>query len=764
MVRNFAPAIALLFAVFAFLSSQDALSQDILPEPLPDIVDTAIAAGSFNTLIAAVQAAGLEDTLRGEGPFTVFAPTDDAFAALPEGTLDSLLLPENLDQLVSILTYHVVPGKLMAADVSAMDTLETVNGDPLAVTLVNGNVTLGPATVIQADIEASNGVIHVIDNVVLPVIEEPLPDIVDTAIAAGSFNTLVAAVQAAGLEDTLRGEGPFTVFAPADDAFAGLPEGTLDSLLIPENLDQLTSILTYHVVPGKLMAADVVGMTSIDTVNGQPLTVTVMNGNVMIDGANVILTDIGASNGVIHVIDAVVMPPPEPLPDIVDTAIAAGSFNTLVAAVQAAGLEDTLRGEGPFTVFAPADDAFAGLPEGTLDSLLIPENLDQLTSILTYHVVPGKLMAADVVGMTSIDTVNGQPLTVTVMNGNVMIDGANVILTDIEASNGVIHVIDAVVLPEEEEDRDFTNVFFLELSEGLNMVSLPLEPAEPYTARSFAQAVEATVVIRYNTEKRKFEGFTPLMEGDGFAIEGGQGYIVNRMTTGIVTFVGAAWSNQLPVKAAPPVEKIGSAWAFAVTGKLDSASSSSGLEESLQAYTVTVRNLRTGSAAADSVTQNGSFAAVFADLNRNPVVQTGDNLEIVIRDASGKIVSGPVLAQIGNGDIRKAFKDRILRFGYIIPEKSTLLQNYPNPFNPETWIPYQLSESSDVNIRIYDSLGTLVKTLAFGYKEAGIYSSKSEAAYWDGMTESGELAASGVYFYTMQAGPFVSTYKMILMK
>ena len=764
MVRNFAPAIVLLFAVFAFLSSQDALSQDILPEPLPDIVDTAIAAGSFNTLIAAVQAAGLEDTLRGEGPFTVFAPTDDAFAALPEGTLDSLLLPENLDQLVSILTYHVVPGKLMAADVSAMDTLETVNGDPLAVTLVNGNVTLGPATVIQADIEASNGVIHVIDNVVLPVIEEPLPDIVDTAIAAGSFNTLVAAVQAAGLEDTLRGEGPFTVFAPADDAFAGLPEGTLDSLLIPENLDQLTSILTYHVVPGKLMAADVVGMTSIDTVNGQPLTVTVMNGNVMIDGANVILTDIGASNGVIHVIDAVVMPPPEPLPDIVDTAIAAGSFNTLVAAVQAAGLEDTLRGEGPFTVFAPADDAFAGLPEGTLDSLLIPENLDQLTSILTYHVVPGKLMAADVVGMTSIDTVNGQPLTVTVMNGNVMIDGANVILTDIEASNGVIHVIDAVVLPEEEEDRDFTNVFFLELSEGLNMVSLPLEPAEPYTARSFAQAVEATVVIRYNTEKRKFEGFTPLMEGDGFAIEGGQGYIVNRMTTGIVTFVGAAWSNQLPVKAAPPVEKIGSAWAFAVTGKLDSASSSSGLEESLQAYTVTVRNLRTGSAAADSVTQNGSFAAVFADLNRNPVVQTGDNLEIVIRDASGKIVSGPVLAQIGNGDIRKAFKDRILRFGYIIPEKSTLLQNYPNPFNPETWIPYQLSESSDVNIRIYDSLGTLVKTLAFGYKEAGIYSSKSEAAYWDGMTESGELAASGVYFYTMQAGPFVSTYKMILMK
>jgi len=455
---------------------------------------------------------------------------------------------------------------------------------------------------------------------------------------------------------------------------------------------------------------------------------------------------------------------PDTLPDIVDTAIAAGSFSTLVAAVQAAGLEDTLRSEGPFTVFAPTDDAFAALPEGTLDSLLLPENLDQLVSILTYHVVPGKLMAADVVGMTSIDTVNGQPLTVTVMNGSVMIDDANVTQTDIETSNGVIHIIDAVVLPEEEEDRDYTNVFFLELSEGLNMVSLPLEPAEPHTARSFAQAVEATVVIRYNTETGRFEAFTPPMEGNGFPIEGGQGYIINRMTSGVVTFVGAAWVNQPPAQAAPPAAKLNSAWAFAVTGKLDLTSSYSGLVDSSQVYNVTARNLRTGSVATDPVMKNGSFAAVFADLNRNPVVQAGDNLEIVIKDASGKIVSGPVVGQIGNGDISRAFTNHILRFGYIAPEKSMLLQNYPNPFNPETWIPYQLSERSDVNIRIYNSSGTLVRILALGHKEAGIYSSKSEAAYWDGMTQSGELAANGVYFYTMQAGSFASIRKMIVLK
>jgi uncharacterized surface protein with fasciclin (FAS1) repeats len=759
MVRR--SMLAILLAVILSMSflSQDVLSQD----PLPDIVDTAIAAGSFNTLVAAVQAAGLEDTLRGEGPFTVFAPTDDAFAALPEGTLDSLLLPENLDQLTSILTYHVAPGMLMAADVVGMTSIDTVNGQSLTVTVMNGSVMIDDANIIQTDIETANGVIHVIDAVVIPP-PEPLPDIVDTAVAAGSFDTLVAAVQAAGLEDTLRGEGPFTVFAPTDDAFAALPEGTLDSLLLPENLDQLTSILTYHVAPGMLMAADVVGMTSIDTVNGQPLTVTVMNGSVMIDNANIIQTDIETANGVIHVIDAVVIPPPEPLPDIVDTAVAAGSFDTLVAAVQAAGLEDTLRGEGPFTVFAPTDDAFAALPEGTLDSLLLPENLDQLTSILTYHVTPGMLMAADVVGMTSIDTVNGQPLTVTVMNGTVMIDDASIIQTDIETANGVIHVIDAVVLPEEEEDRDYTNVFFMELSEGLNMVSLPLEPAEHYDARSFVHAVEATVVIRYNTETGRFEGFTPLMQGGGFAIEGGQGYIINRTTSGVVTFVGAAWSNQPPVQAAPPMAQPNSAWAFAVTGKLDLKSSSPGLMDSSQVYSVTVRNLRTGSVATDSVTQNGSFAAVFADLNRNAVVHAGDNLEIVIKDASGGIVSGPMVTQIGSGDIGKAFRDHIMRFGHIVPEKSILLQNYPNPFNPETWIPFNLAKESDVSVKIYDASGRLVRSLILGRREAGVYMDKSRAAFWDGRSNTGEVVSSGIYFYNITAGDFSATRKMIVKK
>lgn len=134
--------------------------------------------------------------------------------------------------------------------------------------------------------------------------------------------------------------------------------------------------------------------------------------------------------------------------DIVDTAVDASDFNTLVAAVTAADLVETLKGEGPFTLFAPTDQAFSNLPEGTLEDLLAPENKDKLISVLTYHVVPGKVMAAEVVELTEAETVNGQTLSIQVQNGKVMVDAATVIKTDIECRNGVIHVIDAVLLPD----------------------------------------------------------------------------------------------------------------------------------------------------------------------------------------------------------------------------------------------------------------------------------------------------------------------------
>jgi uncharacterized surface protein with fasciclin (FAS1) repeats len=280
-----------------------------------------------------------------------------------------------------------------------------------------------------------------------------LKDIVDTAVADGRFTTLVAAIGAAELVDTLKGEGPFTVFAPTDDAFAALPAGTVDELLKPENKQKLTDILLYHVVSGKVMAAEVTALTSATTVLGKDVAVKVDMGNVYINEAKVIITDIATSNGVIHVIDAVLLPPSEDAAmeeknTIIDIAVADGRFTTLAAALTAADLVETLSGEGPFTVFAPTDDAFAALPAGTLDSLLLPENKQQLIDILLYHVVSGKVMAADVVTLTSAQTVLGKDVTITVKDGKVFLnDTVQIIITDIEASNGVIHVIDAVLLP-----------------------------------------------------------------------------------------------------------------------------------------------------------------------------------------------------------------------------------------------------------------------------------------------------------------------------
>jgi uncharacterized surface protein with fasciclin (FAS1) repeats len=262
-------------------------------------------------------------------------------------------------------------------------------------------------------------------------------DIVQTAIEAGSFKTLVTAVKAADLVDTLQSPGPFTVFAPTDDAFAKLPKQTLSELL--EQPDRLAAILEYHVLPGRVMAEDVLRLTSAKTALGQSVSIDTTRG-VKINDAKVIRTDIETSNGIIHVIDSVLIPDN----DIIETARAAGSFTTLLAALEAAELTDALRGDGPFTVFAPTDEAFAKLPKGTLEALL--NDIPKLQSILTYHVVPGKVLSEDVVRLASAKTLQGQKVRIGSAS-SVTVDNARVVTTDITATNGVIHVIDTVLLP-----------------------------------------------------------------------------------------------------------------------------------------------------------------------------------------------------------------------------------------------------------------------------------------------------------------------------
>ena len=270
-------------------------------------------------------------------------------------------------------------------------------------------------------------------------------DIVQTAVAAGSFKTLAAALESADLVGALQGEGPFTVFAPTDEAFAKLPKDQLAMLLEPKNKALLQAILTYHVVAGDMPAREVLKSEFATTLNGQRIDFSATDAGVMVDGATILKTDIECSNGVIHVIDTVIIPSTN---DIIATAVEAGSFKTLAAALTAAQLVETLQGEGPFTVFAPTDDAFAALPEGTVESLLLPENRAKLSAVLTYHVVPGRVYADTVAAGHEFKTVQGQHLKSRTDGSTVYVGKAKVVTADIETSNGVIHVIDAVLLPQ----------------------------------------------------------------------------------------------------------------------------------------------------------------------------------------------------------------------------------------------------------------------------------------------------------------------------
>ncbi|MFI4896824.1 MAG: fasciclin domain-containing protein [Phycisphaerales bacterium JB059] len=274
--------------------------------------------------------------------------------------------------------------------------------------------------------------------------EGPKKDLVETAVGAGQFTILAKALTEAGLVEALKGKGPFTVFAPTDEAFKKLPKGTLETLLKPENKDQLVSILTYHVVSGNVLASDVVKLNNAATLNGQRVDITTGSGGVMVDQAKVIATDVKASNGTIHVIDTVMLPEDK---DIVGVASEAGSFGTLIAAAKAAGLVPALTGEGPLTVFAPTDEAFAALPPGTVESLLKPENREKLRSILLLHVVEGRVYSEQAAELSEAKTLQGQSVGIKPWDGTLKVGGASVVSADIEASNGVIHVIDRVILP-----------------------------------------------------------------------------------------------------------------------------------------------------------------------------------------------------------------------------------------------------------------------------------------------------------------------------
>ncbi len=426
---------------------------DTVLEPaaaLPTIVGLAATSEDLSILVAAVTAAGLVDTLNSEGPFTVFAPTNKAFeTAIAALGLTAEDLLANKELLSTILTYHVVAGELFAADVLAKETLETVQGEDITVDA--DNVKVNDSGIVQTDLKASNGVVHIIDTVLLPpsLTEPELGTIVDIASEATDLSILVAAVKAAGLVDTLNSEGPFTVFAPSNAAFeAALAALNLTAEELLANTELLTTVLTYHVVAGEFFAADVLAKETLETVQGEDITVDA--DNVKVNDSGIIQTDIKASNGVIHLIDAVLLPPSlteEPTPSIVDTVVNNPDFSILLAAVQKAGLVDALSAEGPLTVFAPNNEAFENLAHHLEIEVADLLELPNLKDILLYHVAEGALDAATIAKHDAVKTLQGSNIHVSVSDGSVFLNHSKVIAADIKVSNGIIHVIDGVLLP-----------------------------------------------------------------------------------------------------------------------------------------------------------------------------------------------------------------------------------------------------------------------------------------------------------------------------
>ena len=422
------------------------------------VVDVVVDSDDHTLLEAAVIEADLAGALSGDGPFTVFAPTDDAITALVAElgiTAEDLLALEGLGD---ILLYHVVNATAMSTDLSDGQMITTMLGEDVTISIMDGTVMVNDATVTVADIAADNGVVHVIDAVLLPPTPEVTPTVAQIIADSEVHGVLAAVLDSTGLDEALAGPGPFTVFAPTDAAFDALPPEVILGLLMDNAA--LTNVLTYHVAGDSLTSGDLSDGQQITTLFGEDVTVSIMDGTVMINDATVIVADLIGSNGVVHVIDAILLPPVPTPATVVDIVVNSPAHNILEVAVVAAGLVDALSGEGPFTVFAPTDDAFAALPAGLIDELLA-DPTGALTDILTYHVVAGAAaMSTDLTDGQTIATLQGEEVTISIDGMMVMVNDATVIVADLVADNGVVHVIDAVLsLPSGVNNVDLGSLF-----------------------------------------------------------------------------------------------------------------------------------------------------------------------------------------------------------------------------------------------------------------------------------------------------------------
>lgn len=459
-----------LFLAFTSCSDDDNGTNPPEPEVEVTIVDAAQATAELSSLVAALQKADespnndLVAALSGEGPFTVFAPTNQAFEDLLAqldgfDSLDDFNSQQLQDLLAVVLTYHVVvDAAVLSSDLSDGQTVTTLQGSTVEVSTQGGvfisDATANAAQVTTADIEVSNGVVHIIDKVLLPqaaldaLADVLLVPITDLALGNENLQNLVAALVAANgdLPTVLRGEGPFTVLAPTDEAFETFLGG---AALEDVPVDVLTNVLLNHVISGEVTSSDLTGLGSGYT---NTLAVGAGEQNISLffdatDGvtfngvSNVVAPDVKALNGIVHVVDAVI-----DLPNIVDHAVANPNLTSLVGALTDGGnttFTDLLSNEDEdFTVFAPINDAFSAFTN---------PNGNDLNAILSNHVVVGAaafssgLSNSYVNTAAEFDTDENLSLYINTDDGVTLNGVSNVILADIVATNGVIHAVDAVI-------------------------------------------------------------------------------------------------------------------------------------------------------------------------------------------------------------------------------------------------------------------------------------------------------------------------------
>jgi len=370
-----------------------------------NIFAVADSSKSFNVLTGLLRLTNLDEVLKG-GSYTVFAPTDTAFASLPPETFRALLKPENRQTLIEILKYHVVAGDMTSSSLKS-GAFKTVEGANVDVSVGSSGVTVGGATVTQADIKASNGVIHVIDKVIVP-----------SAIATAVTSMLGPNALTPRSFSELTSSGSMTISSRSTSMSTGSGSMTMS----PSSTSMSTGSGSTRMSSGSSSMSTGSGSMRMNSgstsmSSGSGSSSTTMNSSSTTANSN--LVAVAASNN---------------------------SFKILTAALKATGLDQTLASGGPYTIFAPTDEAFNALPEGVVEELLKPENRDTLIKILTYHVVQGE-KSSSMLKSGATETLEGASVQVNVSSSGVMVNDAKVVQPDIQASNGVIHVIDKVILP-----------------------------------------------------------------------------------------------------------------------------------------------------------------------------------------------------------------------------------------------------------------------------------------------------------------------------